>query len=61
MKNDQPTPPQLTGEDPGPPPVVSDAADWSGLPPPHPISPLYGGPVAKDTQTIPAPGPNPAP
>ena len=60
MTDNQPTPAQLTGEDPGPPPVgLSDAADLSGLP--HPISPLHGGPVAKETQTIPAPGPNPAP
>src|SRR5205823_11426588 len=27
----------------------------------HPIAPLHGGPVAKDTQTTPAPGANPAP
>ena len=59
MADNQRTAPQLTGEDPGPPPIgLSDAADWSGLP--HPISPIHGGLIAKETQTIPAPGANPA-
>ncbi len=41
MADNQRTAPQLTGEDPGPPPIgLSDAADWSGLP--HPISPIHG-------------------